>query len=110
MDWHPAGIGLRKEMPKDVRANPTGLMARMDVEVVQVKSIVGGSERVEANTVTVEDDELSMLRVERLAEALPRTLWVEATDMLKTGAHSSDAKGNKLVEIRRAHGRKRDAV
>ena len=110
MDWELAGIGLRNEMVKNVRANAAGLMTRMDVKVVQVKAIFGRTERVKSNTLTVDDNELTMLRIERLAEALPRTLWVEATDMLKTGTHRSDAKGNKLIEICRAHGRKRDDV
>ena len=108
MDWQLAGIGLRNEMTKDVRPNATGLMARVDVKVVQVKTIVGRTERVESDTLTVEDDELTVLRIERFAEALPRTLWIEATNMLKTGAHRSDTKRYKLVKIRRAHGRKCD--
>ena len=110
MDWQLTGIGLRNETTKDVSANATGLMARMDVKVVQVKAIVGGTERVESDTLTVEDDELTVLRIERFAEALARTLWVEATDSLQTVAHRSDTKGYKLVEIRYGHDGKRDAV
>ena len=109
MNWHLTGIGLRKEMTKDVRANATGLTARMDVKVVQVKAIAGGMERVEADTLTVEDDELTVLRMERLAEALARSLWVEAPDTLQTVAHRSDTKGYKLVEICQGHDGKCDA-
>lgn len=67
-------------MANDVRTDTAGLETRVDVKVVQVKAIVGGTERVEANALGVEDDELSMLGMERLAETLARPLWVEPTD------------------------------
>jgi len=82
----------------------------MDVKMIQMKAIGGGTERVEADTLTVENDELTVFRIERLAEALARTLWVEATDTLQTVAHRIDTKAYKLVEIRHGHNGKRDAV
>ena len=81
----------------------------MHVKVVQVKANVGRTERVEANTLAFEDDELGVLRMERFAEAFARTLRVEATHTLQTVTHCSDTKGHKLVEISHAHGRKRDS-
>ncbi|MDB6128896.1 MAG: hypothetical protein JWM04_3 [Verrucomicrobiales bacterium] len=97
-------------MTKDVRANATGLTARMNVKVVQVKPVVCGTERVEADTLTLKEDELTVLRIEGLAEALARSLRVEATNPLQTVAHRCDTKGYKLIEIRLVHDGKGDAV
>lgn len=105
---HLKGIGSRQELSKHLRAHPTGLTARMHVKVVQVKAVVGRTERVEANPLAFEDAELGVLGIERLAEAFARTLWVEAPHTLQTVAHRRDTKDHKLVEINHAHGRKRD--
>jgi len=108
MNRHITSIRPRKEMTKDVRANPTGLTARAHVKVVQVKAVACRTECVEADTLTGEYDELGVLGIERLAQPLARTLGVEAAHMLQTVSHRSDTQGHKLVEISHAHSRKRD--
>ena len=106
---HLAGIGLRKEAADDERTDASGLAARMNIKMVQVKPIVGWTECVEADALSVENDELRVLRIERLAQAIARSLRIETPDLLQTGPHRSEAESRKLVEIGCGNFRERDA-
>jgi len=82
-----------------VGTDTAGLAARVNIKMVQMKAIVCGTKGVEANPLTVGDDKLGVLRIERLPKTLASPLRIEAPDLLQTGPHRGDAEGGKLFEV-----------
>src|SRR4051812_5755235 len=93
-----AAIRLGKEATQNFGTDAASLVARVDVEVVQMETVLAGAKGIKADALPVHDDELGLLGVKRLAKALARALRIEAPDPFQTLAHRCDAQCDQLLE------------
>ena len=58
------GVCQCEEVTDHRRSDAAGLVSWMDVEVVQMKAIIGRSKGIKANALVVHEDELGVRRME----------------------------------------------
>ena len=87
------------ELAEDMGADAFGLVSRLNVEMLEVKTVGRGTKRVEADAVSIQEDEIGVCRIEGALQSLTSALDTEATETFEGLAHGGDSNLEEVFEV-----------